>query len=298
MSVHAVQPDVVAVETSTAVPRELAPARRGVPWDLRIGVGLLAAIIGVSVVVRLLGLGHPYAASLDSVLLAPSPAHPFGTDNLGRDVLTRTLYATVTDVQVGVVTTIVPLLIGLAIGVLAGYFGGRVDTALMRVVDFVLAFPFIVLIMVVIVIFGPGLTGVYVGLVIKGFPAYARLTRGEMLVLREQQFILAARSLGFSSRRVVSRHALPHVIRPNLVYAPSDMLGNILLLASLSFLGLGVQPPQAEWGAIIADGQSYLLTAWWISTLPGVFVVLVGLGLNLTGEGLAEKLRVRTSGVA
>jgi peptide/nickel transport system permease protein len=115
-----------------------------------------------------------------------------------------------------------------------------------------------------------------------------------MLVMREQQFILAARTFGFSNRRIVFRHALPHLVRPNLVYCPSNLLGNVLTLAALSFLGLGAQPPTPEWGAIIAEGQSYLLTAWWISTLPGLFIVIVGIGLSLTGEGLAERLRMRT----
>lgn len=132
------------------------------------------------------------------------------------------------------------------------------------------------------------------GLTVASIPTFARLTRGEMLVLREQQFMMAARTLGFSTRRIIFKHALPHLVRPNLIYTPSNILGNILALAALSYLGLGAQPPTPEWGAIIGDGQQYLLNAWWISTLPGLFIVIVGIGFSLTGEGLAERLRART----
>jgi peptide/nickel transport system permease protein len=227
-------------------------------------------------------------------LAKPSLAHPFGTDALGRDVFLRTIYATGLDMEVGLITTIVPVAIGMLLGMVGGYFGGWIDAVIMRVVDALLAFPFIVLVIAFVTIFGVGLTGVYVGLTVGSIPFFARLTRGEMLVLREQQFMMAARTLGYSSRRTVFKHALPHLIRPNLVFAPSNVLGNVLTLAALSYLGLGAQPPTPEWGAIIASGQSYLLTAWWISTLPGLFVVIVGIGFSLAGDGLAERLRVRT----
>ena len=176
----------------------------------------------------------------------------------------------------------------MVLGLISGFFGGWVDAIIMRCMDALLAFPFIVLIIGFIAVFGVGLAGVYVGLVVTSVPVFARLTRGEMLVLREQQFMLAARTLGYSNRRIVFKHAMPHLIRPNLVFVPSNMLGNILTLAALSYLGIGAQPPTPEWGAIIADGQSYLLTASWIATLPGLFIVIVGIGFSLTGEGLAE----------
>jgi peptide/nickel transport system permease protein len=258
-----------------------------------VGLTILALALLSTLTVRLFSIGEPNALELTNALQAPSLAHLFGTDALGRDVFLRTVYATGLDLQIGFLTTLMPLIGGMIIGLIAGFFGGWIETLLMRLMDVLLAFPFLVLILAFVAIFGAGTTGIYVGLTVGGIPIFARLTRGEMLVLREQQFIMAAQTLGYSGRRIVFRHALPHVIRPNLVYMPSNMLSNILTIAALSFLGLGVQPPTPEWGAIIAGGQSYLFTAWWISTLPGLFVVAVGLGLALTSEGLAERLRVQ-----
>ncbi|MGA8355225.1 MAG: ABC transporter permease [Solirubrobacteraceae bacterium] len=269
-------------------------ARRGLGLGLWLGIAIIAVAVLGYAVVDLAHVGSPDRIELINTLEAPSLAHPFGTDALGRDVFIRTVYATGLDLEVGLVTTVLPLAIGMVLGLLGGFFGGWVDAVIMRVMDALLAFPFIVLIIGFVTIFGVGLTGVYIGLTVASVPAFARLTRGEMLVLREQQFMMAARTLGYSNRRIVFRHALPHLIRPNLIYSPSNMLGNVLTLAALSYLGLGVQPPTPEWGAIIAGGQSYLLTSWWISTLPGLFVVVVGIGFSLTGEGLAERLRART----
>jgi peptide/nickel transport system permease protein len=268
--------------------------KRGLGIALWTGIAIIGLAVLATIVVRIASIGEPDQINLLNALAAPSLAHPFGTDALGRDVLLRTIYATGLDLQVGLITTAVPMAIGMVLGLLAGFFGGWVDAIIMRVMDALLAFPFIVLIIAFVTIFGVGLTGVYVGLTVTSVPAFARLTRGEMLVLREQQFMMAARTLGYSSRRIVFKHALPHLVRPNLVYSPSIMLGNVLTLAALSYLGLGAQPPTPEWGAIIAGGQSYLLTSWWIATLPGLFVVIVGIGFSLTSEGLAERLRMRT----
>jgi len=263
---------------------------------LRAGVTIIALALGATIVVRLFHIGHPYTPDYTDTLAPPSLHHLFGTDALGRDVFLRTVYATLTDLKVGVIATCVPFGIGLVVGSLAGYAAGWWGAAIMRSVDFVQAFPALVLILMIIAIIGPGMTGIYVGLIVTGIPTYVRLTRAEMLVVREQQFILAAQTLGFRRRRIMFRHALPHLLRPSFVYAISDVLNNMLALAALSYLGLGVQPPTAEWGAIIADGQTYLLTSWWIATLPGVFVVVVGLGFSLTGEALAERLRIRVTG--
>lgn len=267
--------------------------RRGLGPALWVGITIIALAVLATLVLSVGGIGQPDQIDLVNALEAPSLAHPFGTDALGRDVLVRTVYATGLDLEVGLVTTVVPLLAGMVLGLIGGFFGGWIDATVMRVMDALLAFPFIVLIIAFVTIFGVGLTGVYVGLTVTSIPVFARLTRGEMLVLREQQFMMAARTLGYSSRRIVFKHALPHLVVPNLVYAPSIMLGNILTLAALSYLGLGAQPPTPEWGAIIAGGQSYLLTSWWIATLPGLFVVVVGIGFSLTSEGMAERWRVR-----
>jgi peptide/nickel transport system permease protein len=274
--------------------QERAGGRRRSSVGLRVGVAILALVVLSTVIVKVAHIGNPDQINLVNTLAKPSLAHPFGTDGLGRDVFLRTVYASGLDLEVGVITTVVPLVIGMVLGLLSGFFGGWLDAIVMRVMDALLAFPFMVLIMAFVTIFGAGLTGVYVGLIVASVPYFARLTRGEMLVLREHQFMMAARTLGYSNRRIVFKHALPHLLGPNLVYTPSSILSNILTLAALSYLGLGVQPPTPEWGAIIGDGQQYLLNAWWLSTLPGLFVVVVGVAFSLTGDGLAERLRMRT----
>jgi peptide/nickel transport system permease protein len=261
--------------------------------ELWLGVVTIALAMVATLAVRVGGLGQPNQVDLVHTLAPPSLQEPFGTDALGRSVFLRTVYATGLDLWVGVVTTLIPLVIGMIIGVISGYFGGWGDAVLMRIMDAFLAFPFIVLIIGFVAVFGAGLTGALVGLTVASVPIFARVTRGEMLILREQQFILAARTLGYSPARIVFRHAMPHLLRPNIVIVPSVILGNVLTLAALSFLGLGVQPPTPEWGAIIANGQTYLFSAWWISTLPGLFVVVVGIGFSLAGEGLIDRFHLR-----
>jgi peptide/nickel transport system permease protein len=263
-------------------------------FGLWVGSVIVGLVVLATIVVHIGAIGHPDQLDLLKSLEGPSLAHPFGTDAQGRDVFMRTIYGGGLDLEVGFLTTLAPLVIGIALGIVSGFFGGWLDAGIMRVVDAVIAFPFVVLVIGFVTIFGVGMTGVYVGLIVASVPAFARITRGEMLVLREQQFMLAARTLGYSRMRILLRHACPHLIRPNLVFAPSNMLGNILAVAALSYLGLGAQPPTPEWGAIVSEGQSYLLTSWWIATLPGLFVVIVGIGFSLVGDGLAERLRVRT----
>ena len=166
-----------------------------------------------------------------------------GTDNLGRDIFSRVVYAARVDLQIGLILTYVPLVYGVILGAVAGYFGGRSDSVIMRLVDVVIAFPFIVLVIAILAVVGPGVKGIYIAVLAVAWAMYARLTRAEMLVLREQQFMLAAEALGFSRRRIIFRHAIPNLLRPNLVFSMADFVLNILLVASLSFLGLGVRPP-------------------------------------------------------
>ncbi len=256
-----------------------------------VGMALVGAVVLASAIGHFL-LPSPTALNLESTLAAPSIHHLFGTDDLGRDVLSRTLAATWLDLGIAFTATYAGVLIGVLLGTMAGYLGGWPDRLLMRLTDVVIAFPFIVLVIAIIAVIGPGIEGVAIGLVAAGWAFYARFSRAEMLSLREREFIQAAQTLGFSNRRVILRHALPNIIRPSLTYSVSDMVLNILYIASLSYLGLGAQPPTPEWGAIIAGGQQYLLTAWWISTLPGLVVVIVGVGLVLIGDGLADRFRV------
>jgi peptide/nickel transport system permease protein len=261
-----------------------------------LGTGLLlvGAVVLLSAIAPLIGFGHPNRVDVLHTFSPPSWKAPFGTDDVGRNVFSRVLYGTRTDLVVALVTTYVPMVIGILVGGVAGYFSGRTDTILMRLVDVVMAFPFLVLVLGLIAVFGQGLTGVYVGLIAVGWTLYARITRAEMLVVREQQYVLAAQTLGFSHWRVLFRHALPNTLRPNVVFSMADVVLNILFLSSLSYLGLGVVPPTPEWGAIVAGGQPYLLTAWWISTLSGLAIVVVGIGFSLIGDGLADRLGVES----
>ncbi len=258
--------------------------------SLWIGVGMVGILTLAALLAPVIFPGGPDEQDLLNTLQPPSWQHPFGTDNLGRDIFIRSIYAARIDLMVGIVTTYVPLVLGVLLGLVAGYRGGRLETVVMRAVDVVVAFPFIVLVIAVIAIVGPGLLGVYIGITVVGWALYARLTRAEVLVLKEQQFVLAGKSLGYSSSRIMCRHLLPNVIRPNLVFSTLDIVLNILVLASLSFLGLGVQPPTPEWGLMVAEGQTFLLTAWWISTMPGLVIVFAGVGFSLLGDGLADRL--------
>lgn len=296
--------NAATLETGQASPRSLRASRPRYRSLLRryrrarirrgtaIGLSLLGIIVLASAVGRLV-LPSPTALNLESTLAAPSLQHPFGTDDLGRDVLSRTLAATWLDLGVAFGATYAGVLIGVLLGTLAGYARGWPERVIMRLTDLTIAFPFIVLVIAIVAVIGPGIEGVAIGLIVAGWAFYARFARAEMLSLREREFILAAQTLGFSRRRVLLRHALPNILRPSLTYSVSDMVLNILYIASLSYLGLGVQPPTPEWGAIISGGQQYLLTAWWISTLPGLVVVTVGVGLVLIGDGLADRFRVR-----
>jgi peptide/nickel transport system permease protein len=256
-----------------------------------IGLVLLASVVGHFV------LPDPNEQDLLAPLEQPSIDHLFGTDELGRDVLSRTLAATWLDLSFGLFVTAVSVTAGVAIGSTAGYFGGRFEGIVMRITDAVVAFPFMVFILAIVAVVGPGIAGLVIALVSVGWALYARLSRAEMLVLRETQFIQAAQTLGFSSRRVVLRHAIPNLLRPIAVFSCSDVVFNILAIAGLSFLGLGVRPPTPEWGAIIASGQGYVLSAWWISALPGVVVVIVGLGFVFVGDALGERLGVTREGI-
>ncbi len=272
--------------------------RRWSAVTLWTGVVIVLAVTALSVLAPVLGFTNPNEADLTQVLKPPSWEHPFGTDDIGRNIFVRVLYAGRIDLSFGVITTYVSLVIGLILGALAGYFGGILDTIVMRVVDLVISFPFIVLILAIIAITGPGIFGAYAGVLAVSWALYARLTRGEMLALREKQYIMNAQTLGYSTGRIIFVHSIPNLLRSNLVFSMSDIVLNILTLAALSYLGLGVSPPTPEWGELVAQGQRHLRTAWWVSTLPGLVIVLVGVGFSLIGDGLADRLGENGGGAA
>lgn len=264
--------------------------RRWATVSLYTGLTIVTVIAALSFAAPYLGLRDPIATDLMNALQPPSLAYPFGTDDLGRDIFARVLHAGRIDLVFGIIATYTSLAIGLTVGALSGYFGGLIDTIIMRIVDLVISFPFIILILTIAAIVGPGLTGAYIGVIAVSWALYARLTRGEMLAIRRREFILNAETLGYSTPRVVFVHAMPNLLRANLVFSMSDIVLNILTLAALSYLGLGVAPPTPEWGEMIAQGQKNLFNAWWISTLPGLVIVLAGVGFSLIGDGLADRL--------
>lgn len=273
--------------------RRALSERRWANVTLYSGAGVLVLVGLAAVFAPLIAPYSPNAQDLANAFQPPSADHLMGTDNLGRDIFSRVVYAARVDLQIGFITTYVPLVYGVILGAIAGYFGGWVDTVIMRLVDVVIAFPFLVLVIAILAVVGPGVKGIYIAVLAVAWAMYARLTRAEMLVLREQQFMLAGEALGFSRRRIIVRHAIPNLLRPNLVFSMADFVLNILLVASLSFLGLGVRPPTPEWGAMVAEGQNFLLNAWWITTLPGIVIVVVGIALSLVGDGLADRLGER-----
>lgn len=265
-----------------------ASGLRGLSLQAKIGAGILAVLVLAGALAPLIAPYGQNALDFDHILSAPSFSHLMGTDSTGRDVFSRTLYALRVDLAIVVFVTYVPLPIGVLVGAVAGYFGGWLDAIVSRITDTMIAFPFMVLVIAVIAIVGPGVKGVLIGVPIVAWALYARLARSEMLVMREQPFMLATTALGYSKRRAILRHAVPNLMRSCLIYSTLDMVVNLLLLASLAYLGLGAQPPNAELGSIIADGQTTLLSAWWVATLPGLVLVVFGVGAGLLGDGLSD----------
>lgn len=284
--------DVVDQQQGIAQSRTRLGRLRGLSRETKIGAGILAVLFLAGLLAPLIAPYGQNQLNFTDIYSAPSLSHLMGTDGAGRDLFSRTLYALRLDLGIVVLVTYPPLVFGVLVGAVAGYFGGIFDATLARIVDVLIAFPFLVLIIAVIAIVGPGVKGILIGVPIVAWALYARLARSEMLVLREQPFMLATIALGYTTRRAILRHAVPNLMRSSLIYSTLDMVVNLLLLSALAYLGLGAQPPNAELGSIIADGQSALLTAWWVATLPGLVVVLFGIGALLLGDGLSDgKLR-------
>ncbi|WP_271022912.1 ABC transporter permease [Rhizobium sp. RCAM05973] len=235
----------------------------------------------------------PTAFDYNALLQAPSWAHPFGTDSFGRDVLSRVIHAYTIDMQIAFFATTGPFVAGTIIGAFVGYAGGITEAIFGRIVDAVVTFPFLVLVIAVVSVLGPGLGNMYIAIGVVGWVFYARLVASEIKVQKRLDYADAGRVMGYTPLRIIFRHLLPNAITPAIVYWMTDMALAILLGSSLGYLGLGAQPPAAEWGVQIADGKNFMNTAWWISVFPGVAIVLTGLGFSLAGDGIAELLRVR-----
>ncbi len=279
----------------------LAPARATIRrWSRN--RGQLPLVFGGAIVFGwlLIAVSAPLIAPYDPVLQdatarlhAPNAAHWFGTDNFGRDILSRVVWGARIDLQIAVFGVVFAFAIGTVLGSIAGFFGGIVDSVFMRLIDIVLAFPFLVLMLAIITILGPGLGSFYIAMAMVGWVSYARLVRAQFLVLKSADFAIAARSLGYGNIRIMFRHLLPNAILGSIVFAMSDGVLVLLSGASISYLGLGVQPPTAEWGIMIAEGQGFITQAWWITTFPGLAIVSLAMGFSLLADGLGEVLGVR-----
>jgi peptide/nickel transport system permease protein len=264
---------------------------RGWPRNLKLGAGCITAWILLAIFGPMLLPGDPSTMDLLHSLHPPSLAFPFGTDSLGRDVFTRVIYGSRIDLQIGLFSVLPAFIIGTILGMTAGYFGKFLDMLIMRVVDVAVAFPFFVAVIAIVAVIGPGLHNMYIAVAAVGWVSYTRITRAEILVVKQLDYVQAARLLGFGNTRILARHILPNVIVQALVYASSDMILGIFLGSSLGFLGLGAQPPAPEWGLIIADGYSLISQAPWVSGFPGLAIVLLAVSLSLLGDGLADALR-------
>ncbi|MDR9771864.1 ABC transporter permease [Rhizobium hidalgonense] len=259
---------------------------------LVLGAGLLLFFVLVAIGAPLIAPYDPIMQNAEVRLQAPSLLHPFGTDNFGRDILSRVISGARLDLQMALIGVIFPFLIGTTVGTIAGFFGGIVDALFMRLVDIILAFPFLVLMLSIIAILGPGLGSFYIAMALVGWVSYARLIRAQMLVLKGSDYAVAAVSLGFSRPRIMFRHLLPNAIAGSIVFSMSDATLVLLSGAAVSYLGLGVQPPIAEWGVMVAEGQSFITTAWWITVFPGLSIVCLAFGFSMLGDALGELLGV------
>jgi peptide/nickel transport system permease protein len=258
------------------------------------GFLIVSAFVIVALLAPALAPHNPAAQNLREDLRPPTAEHPCGQDKLGRDVLSRVLYGARISLLVGVFVVGVSATLGLVVGAFAGYAGGRADECVMRGIDVLLAFPGILLAIGLSAVLGPSLRNVLVALCAIGWTGYARLVRGEVMAWREREFVEAAAALGATPLRIVRRHIVPQLLAPLIVQATFGMAGAIVAEASLSFLGLGVQPPRASWGSMISEGRSFLLIAPHVAMYPGVAVMATVLGLNLLADGLRDAFDVRS----
>ncbi len=284
------------VEIEVPVRRRSAIGKVLARWPARVGLAITLIFLVLTVAAPLVVPYDPYDQDLSSALSPPSAEHWFGADQYGRDTFSRVLYGTRTALLAVVVADGLALVLGCAMGLVAGFFGGRIDAAIMRVNDVLLAFPYLLLALIIVAALGPGLTHSMIAIGIVYTPQYARLIRGQVLAVREADYVRAARALSASRLRIMLRHVLPNSFTPIMVMATLQAGSVIVETAGLSFLGLGAQPPSSDWGALLADGQSYFLTAWWIATFPGLAIFLVVLGFNLLGDALRDHFDPRRRG--
>jgi peptide/nickel transport system permease protein len=260
------------------------------PTTLKVGCGMTVVWIVLALAAPLFTEFNPIKVDVINMLKPPGETYWLGADALGRDIFTRILYGARADLMMAFFGVVGPIILGTIIGMLGGYFGGRIDTVLMRIFEITVSFPYFVLVIAIVAVLGPGLKSYFISLTLVNWVSYARLVRSQALVLRNADFVLAARGMGFSHARTMLFHVLPNAMVPSAVFVMTDAVLTIVLGSSLGFLGLGVQPPTPEWGAMIAEGANYLTSAWWIAFFPGLAICSLALGLSLIADGLARLL--------
>ena len=259
-----------------------------------IGLSILCILGLVAALAQVITQYDPIIINPPDRLQGPSSEHWLGTDPFGRDLYTRLVYGARISLPVGLIAVVISAVFGIALGLVSGYYGRLVDGIIMRLIDIMLAFPGILLALVVVAVLGPNLRNVMIAVGIGGIPRYTRLVRGSVLASRELLYVEAARVIGVPDRTLMFRHILPNVVAPAVVLSTLSVGTAILSAAGLSFLGLGAQPPEPEWGAMLADGRQFLRTSPWVTTVPGVAIMLTVLSVNLFGDGLRDVLDPRT----
>lgn len=261
------------------------------PWALRVGIVIVSCYVIVAIFAPVIAPYDPLHQNIPNLLAKPSWGHLLGTDRLGRDVFSRLLYASRYDLLLAVSGTALSLFLGTLLGLVAGYFRGFVDIVVGRIVDLLLTIPIYPLLVLLLFTLGSGAASVITAFAVTGWVSYARLTRSQVLVAREQDYVAAAKLGGLGHVRVMARHVLPNVTAQLLVLWASDIVMAIGTIAALGYLGIGIQPPTPEWGVMVQDGQDFLLTNWWLSVAPGVVIAILGIGLALISDGIVGRRR-------
>lgn len=256
-----------------------------------IGLLMFAITVLATILTPYLSPYDPFSLDFGGAMQPPSAAHWFGTDNFGRDIFTRIMAGAVYDLRLALICVFGPMTMGVLIGLAAGYFGGWVDAALMRLTDILWAFPFYVLVLAIVGVLGPSETNLYIAFFIVNWIGYARIVRGETLLISRLEYVEATRVLRLGHGRVMLRHILPNALTPALVYSMSDVVLTVQAVAAMSFFGLGVQPPAPEWGLLIVESIDYMREAPWMTIFPGLAIIWIGIAFSLLGEGLSVTLK-------
>ena len=298
----------MAAESASALPQRhrlrLGPITGARAAGALLGAGILTLVVVIAVAAPLITHQSPAGLDIKNRLLPPvwaaggSAEHMLGTDHLGRDLLSRLAYGARVSLLVGVSAVAVSGVVGVSLGLVAGYYGGLVDDVIMRLADFELAFPFILLAIAILAVLGPGLSKVILVLGLTGWAQYCRLTRAQVLGLRETEFVEAARTIGASTPRILVRHILPNAMAPVIVIASFSVASVIIAEASLSFLGLGIPPSVPSWGGMLSEGRTYIERAWWLVTFPGLALMLTVLSINVLGDAVRDTLDPRLRGLS